>query len=41
MSKNIPSNNLVDLSSLSPEQMEEILAGYMASKARTADDFLA
>ena len=39
MSKNIPSNNLVDLSSLSPEQMEEILAGYMASKARTADDF--
>jgi len=39
MPKSTPNNNLVDLSSLSPEQMEEILAGYMASKAKTADDF--
>lgn len=29
----------VDLSLLSPEQMEDIMAGYMASKAKTADDF--
>ena len=29
----------LDLASLTPEQMEEILAGYMASKATSMDDF--